>query len=854
MLQGRHHEARVLDRLLADARNGHGGALVLRGEAGIGKTSMLDYVERRSHDFRVLRVTGVESEAALEFAALQRLCGTLLERAERLPELQRDAVSVVLGLHPRGDTDRFLVGLAVLGVLSAAAGEQPLVCIVDDVDLLDQASLSTLAFVARRVSSKPLAMIFAGRTTRAADLAALSLLEIRGLAEEDARALLESEARGRLDPAVRDRIVAEARGRPDALLEELQARPSRLAGGFGAAEAADVPGSAAEELCDRMAPLPAATSRLLLLASAEPTGDPIVFWKAATELGLGPDAALPATAAGMLELGPRVLFERPLHRAAIYGSASRHEREAVHGALAAATNAGADPDRRAWHLAHATAGVEEAIAAALEDTAERARARGGPAAAAAFLARAATHSPDSTARARRTLAAARAMHLAGASEEANSLLAAAGAGTLGTSDRARADLLRARIQSAEAQPHGSGHSLLEVALRATSIDAALALSAYCDALLVALSRRGEDPLDVADAILAAADALQRDPLSAGLAHLIRADYVLAAPLLREAVDALRAEPPVDDDAPTRTWLAGYAAHAIGDATAWDALTLRHVELARADGAPAMLALALYSRVEVELAQGDVAAADGFAAEAEARLAITGSRLSAEASSVVDVWQRAEAPAASRDAGEPVASPRASLDAIEAAVRSGSSTAAADSFLRLSRLARASGTDWALGAEAVSRALLTCGPGAEQLYVEAVDRAESAGVPFFLARTRLLYGEWLRRSNRRVDARQQLRTAYEMLEELGAKGFAERARRELMATGATPRKRADHTRDDLTAQEEQIAKMAADGYTNPEIGTRLYLSPRTIEWHLRKIYPKLGVSSRRELRHALPQAS
>jgi hypothetical protein len=816
MLRGRHDEARALDRLLAGARNGHGGALVLRGGAGVGKTSLLDYAERRSHDLRVLRVRGVESEAALDFAALQQLCGALLERTESLPEPQRNALSVVVGLRHGGDPDRFLVGLAVLGVLSEAAREQPLVCIVDDVDLLDQASLSTLAFVARRVSAEPLAMFFSGRTTRSADLAALSLLEVPGLAEGDLRALLESEARGRLDPAVRDRIVAEARGRPDALLEELRARPSRLAGGFGAA---DVPESAAEELRDRLARLPAATRRLLLLASAEPTGDPIAFWKAATQLGLGPDAALPATASGMLQLGPRVLFERPRHRAAIYRNASPQEREAVHGALAAATDGGADPDRLAWHLAHATVGIDEAVAGGLEDTAERARARGGPAAAAAFLARSASHSPDSAARARRTIAAARAMHLSGASEEATSLLAIAGAGALAESDRARADLVRARIQSAEAQPHGGRQSLLEVASRATRIDAALARSAYCDALLVALSRRGDDRLDVADAIVSAADSLPRDPLSVGLAHLIRSDYALAAPMLREAVDALRVEPPVDDDAPTRMWLAGYAAHAIGDATAWDELTLRHVELARADGAPAMLALALHARVEVDLAQGDVAVAADLAAEAEARLALTGSRLGTEASSIVDAWQRAEGPAASQDAGEPVPSPQASLDAIEAAVRSRTPTTAAESFLRLSRLARASGTDWALGAEAVSRALLTRGDGAEQLYLEAIELAESAGVPFFLARTRLLYGEWLRRERRRVEAREHLREAQDALHRIGAEPLAERARTELRATGETARRRDPTATARLTPQELQIARLVAEGASNGDVAAR-----------------------------------
>ncbi len=854
ILRGRRSEQQALERLVTDARKGKGGALVLRGAAGVGKTSLLDYLDAHGGGCRILRVAGVESETEFDFAALQRLCGTIVRATEQLPAPQREALDHAFGSGTRADPDRFLVGAAVHALLKEVSQEQPLLCIVDDVDAVDRASMATLAFVARRLAGDPIAIVFAGRGASSAELAALPVLEIGGVPDSDARALIESTMVGPLDSAVRERILAEARGNPDALLEQLRGTPDRIAGGFGVVDAAELPDSTIEDCRRRLAQLPHETERLLLLGAAEPTGDPVLFWRAAAQLDLRPEAAPLATAAGMFAVGRRVLFRRPLDRNTIYRSAPPEDRRAVHGALARAASAESDPVWRAWHRGNATVGLDEDVAVELERSADRARSRGGVAAAATFLERAAALTPDATARVRRTLAAAQAKHLAGAPGEAIGLLAVTGAGQLDRSDQARADLIGARIESLANEGREQSLSLVEAAERLTEFDVTLAGSAYDDALFAALSRPGDDPRTVSDAVVAAGD-VPRDPLRVGLAHLIRGDYDTAAPALRQAIEALRAEPMHDDNALVRVWLAGYAACALGDAASWDDLTCRHVELARATGALAILPTALGERTKVELALGNVDVAAGLVAEADAALAVTGSEHGNQASALLAAWQgdAAQWPAVVHACG-PLPSPLVSLEVIDAAVRAGSSEHAAEPLLRLSRLARSSGEDWAVGAEAAARALMGRGDRAERLYREAIERAEAAGVPFFLARTHLLYGEWLRRSNRRVDARHRLRVAEEMLEALGAVGFAERARRELLATGAKTRKRIDATRDDLTAQEAQIAHLAAAGHTNPEIGAQLFLSPRTVEWHLRKVYPKLGVSGRRELQQALPQAS
>ena len=669
------------------------------------------------------------------------------------------------------------------------------------------------------------------------------------------RALLDSAVVGCLDAGVRDRVLAEARGRPQALVDQLRAAPAELAGGFGLAAAAKLPASTVEEWRGRLAELPAGTQRLLLLAAAEPTGDAVLFWRAAAKLEIEPDAAAPATAAGIIEVGQRVLFSHPLDRTAVYWSVSPEERRTVHAALACTTDAVTDPDRQAWHRANGTVGLDETVAAELEHEVDHARSRGGWAAGAAFLDRAAALSPDPRRRAHRAVAAAQAKQLAGAPDDANRLLAVADAGPIDPSDRAQADLIRARIESLSTRDREPSQSLLEAADKLAEIDVMLARRAYDDALFNALLGRGGDARGVADAVLAASNALPRDLLLEGWAHLIRGDYATGAAALRLAIDRVRVEPLLEQDAFGRLWLAGYAALALGDIAAWDDLTRRHVELARTAGAVSMLPIALGERVKVELTCGNLSVAKELVAEAEAAVAATGSSASTDAGSLLAAWEGDEAAwMVAEPASGATPSPWFSLEVIEAAVRTGNSDRAAEPLLRLSQLARASGSDWALGAEAASRALMSRSDGAERLYREAIERAEAASVPFFLARTQLLYGEWLRRNNRRLDARKHLDAAHELLVTMGARGFAERARRELLATGATARKRADFTRDELTAQEAEIARLAADGHTNPEIGARLFLSPRTIEWHLRKVYPKLGVRGRRELGQALPQAS
>jgi DNA-binding CsgD family transcriptional regulator len=689
-------------------------------------------------------------------------------------------------------------------------------------------------------------MIFAGRGVKTADLADLPVLELRGLADDDARALVDSTVAGRLDPAVRDRLVAEARGHPGALLAPLRAAPETLAGGFGLPDAAGVPASTAEHWQQRLAQLPIDTQRLVLLGAAEPTGDAVLFWRAAARLDIRPDAAAPATAAGIFEVGQRVLFGRPGDRSSVYRGASPADRRCVHAALAGATDARVDPDRRVWHLANATAGLDEDVAAELERAAEHARTRAGLAAAAAFLDRAAALSSDPARRARRALAAARAKHLAGAGAEAVRLLAVACAGPLDASERAGAEVLRARIDVLSADSRGRSPG--------PALDVLVAHGAHGDALVAVLSRRGADAARLAAAIRAQRGGGPRDPLVEGLARLVAGEHAGAAAVLRQAIATVRANLQ-DEDALVRLWLAGRAARALGDVAAWDDLTRTHVELARTSGALSGLPIALDERVELELLRGDAGTAAELTAEAMAAIDAIGGSADIRAPSLLAAWNGDEARWIVGDlADECVPSPWLALELADAAARAGTPHRAADLLARQSALARASGSDWALAAEAASRALLGPAGAAEALHGEAIERAELAGLPFFVARTRLLYGEWLRREQRRREARTQLRDAHELLGAMGACGLAERACRELLATGATVRRRSACTRDDLTPQETRIARLAAAGHTNPEIGARLFLSPRTVEWHLRKVYPKLGVSRRAELRQALLQTS
>jgi DNA-binding CsgD family transcriptional regulator len=910
-LLGRRSECAALDQLVASVRAGPSQALVLRGEAGVGKSALLEYLVERASGCGVVHAEGVESEMELAFAGLQQLCASFADRIDRLPGPQRDALGTAFGLRSGDAPDRFRVGLAALSLLSDAAEDRPLLCLVDDAQWLDGASAQALAFVARRLGAESLGLVFAVRDPPGEPyLDGLAELPIGGLHDVDAQALLETVLAGPLDERVRDRIVAETHGNPLALLELPRGRtPDELAGGFGVDGALALSGRIEDRFQERLAELPSATRLLLLVAAAEPVGDSLLLWKAAAALGLDAATGAPAAGADLVELGAQVRFRHPLVRSAVYQAAAPEDRRRVHQALADATDPG-DPDRRAWHRARATAGLDEDVAAELEHSAGRARARGGLAAGAAFQERAAELTPDPARRARRALAAAQSKHQAGAPNAALRLLGLAEAGPLDELDRARAQLLRAQITFTTTRGREAPPLLLEAAKRLEPLDAALARATYLDAFAAALSAdrlvlRG-DARDVAAAVLAAdwGPSSRESPLACnllldGLALITTEGYTAGAPALKVALRAFRDAPLSEEEELHWLWLACHIARALGDDAAWDELTARQVVLARRAGALSLLPVALDDRIHVDLFGGRLATAVSLAAEARAVVEATGSRLTLRGPIALANWQGQEAQAielmegrreevlqrgeglwlAATDWGNAVrynglgryddalaAAERAAEDSrglgtplwlltdlIEAAVRSGKPERAVGPLELLTEVAEANGTDWALGVHARSRAMLSEGETADLLYRDATERLGRTRIRVSLARTHLVYGEWLRRENRRVDAREQLRPAHEMLSEMGMVGFAERARRELLATGETVRKRTVETLDELTPQEAQIAQRAADGQTNPEIGAQLFLSPRTVEWHLRKVFGKLGISSRRELGAALPDA-
>ena len=909
-LRGRHDECVVLDRLVDNVRAGQSQVLVLRGEAGVGKTALLEYLQRRASGCRIARAAGVESEMELPFAGLHQLCAPMLHRLGRLPGPQGDALGAAFGLRDGDAPDRFLVGLAVLSLLSDVAEEHPLICVLDDAQWLDRASAQAFAFVTRRLMAESVAVVFAVReSSNDQDLTGLPELQIPGLADRDARALLESVLAGPLDERVRDRFVAETRGNPLALVELPRGlTPAQLAGGFALPGAIPLSGRIEASFQRRLDALPADTRRLLQLAAADPAGDPVLLWRAAQRLAIGNQAAGPAAEAGLLEIGARVLFRHPLVRSAAYRSASLQERQAVHRALAEATDPRLDPDRRAWHRAQAAPEPDEDVAAELERSAGRAQARGGLAAAAAFLQRAVTLTVDPARRADRALAAAQSKHQAGAPDTALELLAMAQAGPLDELQQARAELLRAQITFAVTRGRDAPPLLLAAAKRLEPLDATLARETYLDAFSAALFAgrlaRGGGVREVAEAVLAAdwGESSRRSPLACnllldGLAILTTQGYAAAATTLKRALRAFRDEPISEEDMLRWLWLACRIARAFGDDAIWDELTDRQVQLARNAGALSLLPIALIERFGVQLFVGDLDAAASLVAEAEAVVEATGSQLAPQGAIALAAWRGREAEAsaliqasrqeverrgeglwliatewasavlfnglgryedalaaaeqAAEDPHELGVSTWVPTEIIEAAVRSGAPERAAGPLRRLQEISRAAGTDWALGVEARSRALLSDGEAAERLYLESIERLGRTRIRVALARAQLLYGEWLRRQGRRMDAREQLRIAHQLYTSMGMEGFAERARRELQATGETVRKRSVETHGELTAQEMQIARLANNGLSNQEIGSRLFISARTVKYHLGKVFTKLDISSRAQLDRVLP---
>jgi DNA-binding CsgD family transcriptional regulator len=923
-LLGRRRDQEALDRLLAGARAARGQALVIRGEAGIGKTALLDYLVDEASGCTVAWATGVQAETELPFAGLQQLLGTMLAPLERLPDLHREAIEVALGLRAGRRPDRLLLGVAVRGLLVEIAHERPLVCVVDDAHWLDRASAQTLAFVARRLAGEAVAFAVALREPDRDEIfSGLPELVVLGLGDVDARALLGGVIGAPLDVRVLDRLVAESRGNPLALIELPRGlSPAQLAGGFGLPTAWSARGRIEESFRRRLDALPPATRGLLRLAAAEPLGDAALLLRAAERLGLGLEAAAPAEEAALLELGTQVRFRHPLVRSVAYHAAPLAARKAAHLALAEATDPDVDPDRRAWHRAAAAMGPDEDVASELEQTAQRALARGGVAAVAAFLERAAALTPNPDRRAQRALAAAYAHQLAGAPTAALRLLDGVADGPLDQRDKGLAQQVRGRValhlgRTAEAVP-----SLLDAAKRLEPVDPGLAREVHLEALYTAsvAGRLGPGIGCAANAARAAPPApcppRAIDLLLDGLALRFTDGYSASAPVLKRAVEALcdedgrqkedmcwpwlaartAARVPSDADR-CWLWLGARTASELFDEDSWHLLASRRVQFLRDIGALSLLPIHLSYLADLRVLEGNLGAATALLEEAEWLIDATGGRripagrllLAAcrgnqgEAEPLI---AQAERDAAARGEGmtltfagraravlcnglgqyesavtaaqqtcdqDELSVPTRTLaELVEGSARSGNPDLAAGAIGRLSERTRVAGTESALGIEARSRALMSEGEIAERLYREGIARLRRSRLELELARAHLLYGEWLRREQRRTDAREQLRKALMMFTEMGAGPFAERAGRELVAAGETARRRSIETRDDLTPQELRIARMARDGASNQAIAEQLFVSRKTVEYHLHKVFQKLGISKREQLTRALPR--
>ncbi|MFC8801163.1 ATP-binding protein [Promicromonospora sp. NPDC057138] len=902
-LLGRDAECARLDEVIAALRAGESRVLVVRGAPGIGKSALLHHVESTATGVRVLRATGVESEMELAFAALHQLCSPLLDRLEGLPAPQREALEAVFGLRGGTSPDQFLVGLAVLSLLSSASEEEPLLCVLDDAHWLDRASAQILGFVARRLLAESIGLVFAVRRTEP-ELRGLPELEITGLSDVDARVLLGSVTNARLDQHIRDRIVAETRGNPLALLELPRGlTATQMAGGLGLLNADTLFGQIEESFLNRIRALPEQTRLVLLVAAAEPVGDPVLVRRAAERLDITLSTALAGGTDGLLTLDERVTFRHPLVRSAVYWAADPEDRRAVHLALADATDLRTAPDRRAWHLASATVDPDESVALELERSAVHVRTRGGMAAAAAFLQRSATLTAEPSPRADRMLAAAEASLRAGELGDVGRLLSAVGAGPLDSLQSGRAGVLGGQVAFASGDGAGAITMLRDAARRLAPSDQRMARETYLTAWGMAVSVADQDIL-----LAVSRDVRQLSPvddpgpldlLLDGCALLVTDGRAAAATTLRRAAEVLT-EITVDEVL-RWGWVATGASSAVWDDAGMRALFTRQVQVVRDAGALGELPYHVATLGYALAWSGDFEGSAATIAEGEAAAAATGRPMppytalrllslqgreletteligatvqgSAAAGLGMGItaaaWAGAvlynglarypEALRASQGAthlSEPWLSTWLLPELVEAATRMGEPDIAGDALDRLVEATGPFSTDFAAGVEARSRALLADGPEAEHLYRVAVGRLGRTTLRPELARAHLLYGEWLRRERRRVDARAQLRTAYDMFVSIGMAAFAERARRELLATGETVRRRtvAVSPGEELTAQERQIALLVRDGLSNPEIGTRLFLSPRTIEWHLRKIFSKLGVSSRRELRDARHQGA
>ena len=914
-LTDRRGERVVLDHLVSAVRAGGSRVLVVRGEPGVGKSALLDYLAGGASGCRVVRAAGVESEMELVFAGLHQLLAPVLDHAEGLPVPQREALRTAFGLSAGPAPDRFLVGLAVLGLVSEVAAEQPLICVVDDEQWLDRASVQALGFAARRLAADPVGLVFAARVA-GAELAGLPELAVEGLGEEDARALLDSALTGPVDARVRDLIVAETRGNPLALLELPRGvAPAELAGGFGLPGSRPLPGRIEDSFRRQLEGLPEQTRRLLALAAADPSGDPLLVWRAAGRLGITVAAGASAVGSGLVEFGVRVRFRHPLARSAAYRSAPVQQVQQMHAALAEVTDPAADPDRRAWHRAQAAPAPDEDVAAELEQSAGRAQGRGGLAAAAAFLERAALLTPEPGRRAQRLFAAARVSREAGALDAALRLLVTTEAGPLDALQAAQVQSLRGQIAADQNRGNDAAQLLLRAARILEPLDVAAARETHLEAIRAAMAA---GDLGRVDGVREAAQAARAAPpgpdpprvvdvLLDAFALRFTEGYAAAVPTLTRAFDLLVSLDVGAGEARGWLWLAsGRASTMIAtelwDFDSWHALAVRQVQVARDMGALVQLQFALRNLSMHQVLAGELKAAERLIDEDHLIAEATGHPPVRYAALMLAAWQGREQEAseliqatiqeatgrgtgrlaglaawasavldnglgrydAARDAAqEAFERDHLSLghlimpELAEAAARTGEVALVQAALDWLSERTRVTPTEWVLGIEARVRALLSGGQAADRWYQESIELLGRTRVRAELARSHLLYGEWLRWRGRRMDAREELRTAYQMLEEMGMAAFAERARRELRATGESVGKRtvtaariagANQT---LTAQEARVARLARDGLSNPEIGARLFISPRTVAYHLSNVFTKLGISSRSQLDRVLP---
>jgi DNA-binding CsgD family transcriptional regulator len=904
-LRGRRKEREALAALLADVADGRPRVLVLQGEAGIGKTTLLKNALLDTPQFQVHRTAGVESEMELAFAGLHQLCTPMLGHLDALPAPQREAVSVAFGLAPGGTPDRFRVGVAVLGLLAEAAGDGPVVCVVDDAHWLDAASAQVIGFVARRLADERVGLLFATRLdTETMELRGLPTLRVAGLTPAESRGLLESVTPGIRDERVKERILAETRGNPLALIELPRSlTQADYAEPSGPVSSQPLAGRIEDTFRRRLDVLPAGPRLLAIAAAAEPLGDPVLLWRAARILGLDPEAIVPVEQARLLTVDARVEFRHPLARSAVYRAASLEDRHRVHSALAKATDPSLDPDRRAWHRAQAAVGPDEQVADELELSASRAQRRGGMAAAAAFLARATALTPDGDVRAGRAVDAAAVALEAADVERAQQLLGAADLDRLDVVHRAKLERLRAAIMLVRPGTGDPVPTLLAAGGRLEPLDPSGARATYFEALRALISAgrfAGPDQRElVAQRTLSAPAPVSPTPtelLAEGIATRMLRGYSASVPPLKRALAALRRPQSDDLEQIQLMWLTPRIAIDVWDDEAWDVLSGEHVRVAREAGALGALPMGLAARGTLLMNQGRFAEAEAACEETANVDAATGSPFPPYGAVLVGAYRGADAevlPVAEAIREDIASGPHGSAlstlehalallhngrgdyaralrsiasdgflddiglhalllpEFVEAAVRTGEIDRARWAAGALQTRATAAGSAWGLGVAARCSAMLHDGAEAESRYRQAVDHLGATRMVVDLARARLLYGEWLRRDRRRRDAREQLELAHDAFTAAGAEGFAERAARELGASGARVRRRTVESADELTAQELRVALLARDGLSNPEIGAQLFISPRTVQYHLGKVFSKLGITSRTDLDGALP---